>query len=125
MGWLKCFWLYCTNEDNRNICKKLQNESISEASIPEQFYLVLQSFIFVLVAPTGLDLALQTLVLGFELDEVLPRELRTPVQLLRKLGLEGIELLLLLGEAVAQLSAFNIHSKLRKIIRQKYLAIAV
>ena len=125
MGWLKCFWLYCTNEDNRNICKKLQNESISEASIPEQFYLVLQSFIFVLVAPTGLDLPLQTLVLGFELDEVLPRELRTPVQLLRKLGLEGIELLLLLGEAVAQLSAFNIHSKLRKIIRQKYLAIAV
>ena len=88
---------------------------LSEASIPEQFYLVLQSFIFVLVAPTRLDLALQTLVLGFELDEVLPRELRTSVQLLRKLGLEGIELLLLLGEAVAQLSAFNIHSKLRKI----------
>ena len=86
---------------------------------------MLQSFIFVLVAPTGLDLALQTLVLGFELDEVLPSELRTPVQLLRKLGLEGIELLLLLREAVAQLSAFNIHSKLRKIIRQKYLAIAV
>ena len=98
---------------------------MSKASIPEQFYLVLQSFIFVLVAPTGLDLPLQTLVLGFELDKVLPCELRTSVQLLRKLGLEGIELLLLLGEAVAQLSAFNIHSKLRKIIRQKYLAIAV
>ena len=76
---------------------------------------MLQSFIFVLVAPTRLNLALQTLVLGFELDKVLPRELRTSVQLLRKLGLEGIELLLLLGEAVAQLSAFNIHSKLRKI----------
>ena len=86
---------------------------------------MLQSFIFVLVAPTRLDLALQTLVLGFELDKVLPCELRTSVQLLRKLGLEGIELLLLPGEALAQLSAFNIHSKLRKIIRQKYLAIAV
>ena len=70
-----------------------------------------QSFIFVLVAPTRLDLALQTLVLGFELDEVLSGELRTSVQLLRKLGLEGVELLLLLGETVAQLSPFNIHSK--------------
>ena len=81
---------------------------------------MLQSFIFVLVAPTRLDLPLQTLVLGFELDEVLSGELRTSVQLLRKLGLEGVELLLLLGETVAQLSAFSIHSKLGKIFRQKY-----
>ena len=78
---------------------------------------MLQSFIFVLVAPTRLDLALQTLVLGFEFDEVLSGELRTSVQLLRKLGLEGIELLLLLREAVAQLSAFNIHSKLVKLVK--------
>ena len=86
---------------------------------------MLQSFIFVLVAPTRLDLALQTLVLGFELDEVLSGELRTSVQLLRKLGLEGVELLLLLREAVAQLSPFNIHSKLNKIFRQKYLDLSV
>ena len=78
---------------------------------------MLQSFIFVLVAPTRLDLPLQTLVLGFELDEVLSGELRTSVQLLRKLGLEGVELLLLLREAVAQLSAFNIHSKLVKLVK--------
>ena len=122
MGWLKCFGLVCATGKNHHIFYLTQSESKSEASIPEQFYLVLQSFIFVLVAPTRLDLPLQTLVLGFELDEVLSGELRTSVQLLRKLGLEGVELLLLLREAVAQLSTFNIHSKPRKIFRRQKIS---